>query len=72
MKKLITYIFTGFIMLCIGVDFLIAPKKDLSSIFEVKSNQKPLFKKSKNYIKLRKYNFTSFLPWLGILSEEKA
>ncbi|KAJ7395151.1 cell wall biogenesis 43 C-terminal [Pitangus sulphuratus] len=32
--------------------FLIGPKKDLSSTFEVKSNQKPLFKKTKNYIKL--------------------
>ncbi|XP_064916933.1 PGAP2-interacting protein isoform X2 [Columba livia] len=42
----------GFIMLCIGVDFLTGPKKDLSSVFEVKSNQKALFKKSKNYIKL--------------------
>lgn len=62
MKKLMTCIFTGFIMLCIGVAFLTGPKKDLSSIFEVKSNQKPLFKKSKNYVKLRKYNFTSFLP----------
>ncbi|XP_076192340.1 PGAP2-interacting protein isoform X1 [Aptenodytes patagonicus] len=41
-----------FIVLCIGVDFLTGPKKDLSSIFEVKSNQKPLFRKSKNYIKL--------------------
>ncbi|OPJ71109.1 PGAP2-interacting protein isoform C [Patagioenas fasciata monilis] len=41
-----------FIMLCIGVDFLTGPKKDLSSVFEVKSNQKALFKKSKNYIKL--------------------
>lgn len=62
MEKLITYIFTGFIMLCIGVDFLTGPKKDLSSVFEVKSNQKPLFKKSKNYIKLCKYNFSSFSP----------
>ncbi|XP_059700839.1 PGAP2-interacting protein isoform X4 [Haemorhous mexicanus] len=42
----------GFIMLCIGVDFLTGPKKDLSSVFEVKSNQKPFFKRSKNYIKL--------------------
>lgn len=64
MKKLMNSIFTGFIMLCIGVDFLTGPKKDLSSVFEVKSNQKALFKKSKNYIKLRKYNFISFLPWL--------
>lgn len=62
MKKLITYIFTGFIMLCIGVDFLTGPKKDLSSVFEVKSNQKPFFKRSKNYIKLRKYNFSYFSP----------
>ncbi|XP_037990117.1 PGAP2-interacting protein isoform X3 [Motacilla alba alba] len=42
----------GFIMLCIGVDFLTGPKKDLGSVFEVKSNQKPFFKRSKNYIKL--------------------
>ncbi|RMC14113.1 hypothetical protein DUI87_09202 [Hirundo rustica rustica] len=32
--------------------FIIGPKKDLSSVFEVKSNQKPFFKRSKNYIKL--------------------
>lgn len=57
-----TYIFTGFIMLCIGIDFLTVPKKDLSSIFEVKSNQKPLFRKSKTFIKIREYDFTSFLP----------
>ncbi|XP_014728880.1 PREDICTED: PGAP2-interacting protein, partial [Sturnus vulgaris] len=42
----------SFIMLCIGVDILTGPKKDFSSVFEVKSNQKPLFKRSKNYIKL--------------------
>ncbi|KAJ7410472.1 hypothetical protein WISP_108244 [Willisornis vidua] len=43
---------TGFIMLCIGLEFLAGPKKDLSSVFEVKSSQKPLFKRTKNYIKL--------------------
>ncbi|XP_068799017.1 PGAP2-interacting protein isoform X4 [Struthio camelus] len=42
----------GFLMLCIGIDILMGSKKDLSSVFEVKSNQKPLFKKSKKYIKL--------------------
>ncbi|NXW00119.1 PG2IP protein, partial [Fregetta grallaria] len=47
-----SHLLLGFIMLCIGVVFLTGPKKDLSSIFEVKSNQKPLFKRSKNYIKL--------------------
>ncbi|KAM7053286.1 PGAP2-interacting protein isoform 1-T1 [Acridotheres tristis] len=47
-----SHLLLGFIMLCIGVDILIGPKKDFSSVFEVKSNQKPLFKRSKNYIKL--------------------
>ncbi|NXF91363.1 PG2IP protein, partial [Eubucco bourcierii] len=52
-----SHLLLGFIMLCIGVDFLKGPRKDLSSVFEVKSNQKPLFKKTKTYIKLCKYNF---------------
>ncbi|XP_071893731.1 PGAP2-interacting protein isoform X2 [Anas platyrhynchos] len=47
-----SHLLLGFIMLCIGLDFLTGSKKDLSSIFEVKSNQKPLFKRSKKYIKL--------------------
>ncbi|NXS10752.1 PG2IP protein, partial [Neodrepanis coruscans] len=47
-----SHLLLGFIMLCIGLGFLAGPKKDLSSIFEVKNSQKPLFKKSKNYIKL--------------------
>ncbi|XP_040527504.1 PGAP2-interacting protein isoform X2 [Gallus gallus] len=42
----------GFIMLCIGLGFLTGSKKDLNSIFEVKSDQKPFFKKSTEYIKL--------------------
>lgn len=49
-------------MLCIGLGFLTGSKKDLNSIFEVKSDQKPFFKKSTEYIKLRKYNLTSSLP----------
>ncbi|KFW92220.1 PGAP2-interacting protein, partial [Phalacrocorax carbo] len=53
-----SHLLLGFIMLCIGVVFLTGPKKDLSSVFEMKSNQKPLFKKSKNYIKL--------LLWLAV------
>ncbi|NWH84964.1 PG2IP protein, partial [Aegithalos caudatus] len=47
-----SHLLLGFIMLCIGVDFLTGPKKDLSSVFEVKSNQKPFFKRSKKYVKL--------------------
>ncbi|NWI09679.1 PG2IP protein, partial [Crypturellus soui] len=47
-----SHLLLGFLMLCIGVDILTGSKKDLSSIFEVKSNQKPLFKKSRKYIKL--------------------
>ncbi|XP_064568268.1 PGAP2-interacting protein isoform X1 [Zonotrichia leucophrys gambelii] len=47
-----SHLLLGFIMLCIGIEFLTGPKKDLSSVFEVKSNQKPFFKRSKNYIKL--------------------
>ncbi|NXM30267.1 PG2IP protein, partial [Oxyruncus cristatus] len=47
-----SHLLLGFIMSCIGLDLLTGPKKDLSSTFEVKSNQKPLFKKTKNYIKL--------------------
>uniref|UniRef100_A0A8B9BB87 PGAP2-interacting protein n=1 Tax=Anser brachyrhynchus TaxID=132585 RepID=A0A8B9BB87_9AVES len=47
-----SHLLLGFIMLCIGLDFLTGSKKNLSSIFEVKSNQKPLFKRSKKYIKL--------------------
>ncbi|KFQ26466.1 PGAP2-interacting protein, partial [Merops nubicus] len=47
-----SHLLLGFIMLCIGAEFMTGPKRDLSSIFEVKSNQKALFKKSENYIKL--------------------
>ncbi|XP_074397626.1 PGAP2-interacting protein isoform X1 [Zonotrichia albicollis] len=47
-----SHLLLGFIMLCIGIEFLTGPKKDLSSVFEVKSNQKPFFKRSKNYIKV--------------------
>ncbi|NXX49070.1 PG2IP protein, partial [Tricholaema leucomelas] len=52
-----SHLLLGFIMLCIGIDILKGPKKDLSSVFEVKNNQKPLFRKTKTYIKLRKYKF---------------
>ncbi|NXR15356.1 PG2IP protein, partial [Semnornis frantzii] len=52
-----SHLLLGFVMLCIGLDFLKGPKKDLSSVYEVKSNQKPLFKKTKTYVKLCKYNF---------------
>ncbi|XP_025949578.2 PGAP2-interacting protein isoform X2 [Dromaius novaehollandiae] len=47
-----SHLLLGFLMLCIGLDILTGSKKDLSSVFEVKSNQKPLFKKSRKYIKL--------------------
>ncbi|XP_040527502.1 PGAP2-interacting protein isoform X1 [Gallus gallus] len=47
-----SHLLLGFIMLCIGLGFLTGSKKDLNSIFEVKSDQKPFFKKSTEYIKL--------------------
>ncbi|KAM8808363.1 PGAP2-interacting protein [Eudromia elegans] len=47
-----SHLLLGFVILCIGVDVLTGSKKDLSSILEVKNNQKPLFKKSRKYIKL--------------------
>ncbi|XP_052538403.1 PGAP2-interacting protein isoform X2 [Tympanuchus pallidicinctus] len=47
-----SHLLLGFIMLCIGLDFLTGSKKDLNSIFEVKSNQKSFFKMSTKYIKL--------------------
>ncbi|XP_048798556.1 PGAP2-interacting protein isoform X3 [Lagopus muta] len=47
-----SHLLLGFIMLCIGLDFLTGSKKDLNSIFEVKSNQKSFFKMSTRYIKL--------------------
>ncbi|XP_031444612.1 PGAP2-interacting protein [Phasianus colchicus] len=62
-----SHLLLGFIMLCIGLDFLTGSKKDLNSIFEVKSNQKSFFKMSTKYIKLLLWLFVGIgLLGLGL------